>query len=130
MAFNLLIVDDSPAMRAFIRRVLALSGFAAGECAEASDGQEALDLLRRQWIDVILTDINMPRMDGEELLRRLEADPLLRTIPVLVVSTDRTETRVQRMLEMGARGYVKKPFAAETLRDELEHVLGVADARA
>jgi two-component system chemotaxis response regulator CheY len=130
MAFNLLIVDDSPAMRTFIRRVLALSGFAAGECAEASDGQEALDLLRCQWIDAILTDINMPRMDGEELLRRLEADPLLRTIPVLVVSTDRTETRVHRMLEMGARGYVKKPFSAETLRDELEHVLGVADARA
>jgi two-component system chemotaxis response regulator CheY len=130
MAFNLLIVDDSPAMRSFIRRVLDMSGFAVGESAEASNGEEALEVLRRNWIDVILTDINMPRMDGEELLRRLEQDDMLRSIPVLVVSTDRTEARVQRMMQMGARGYVKKPFAAETLRDELERVLGVADARA
>jgi two-component system chemotaxis response regulator CheY len=130
MPFNLLIVDDSPAMRSFIRRVLDISGFAVGECAEASNGEEALELLRRQWIDVILTDINMPRMDGEELLRRLEQDDLLRSIPALVVSTDRTESRVHKMMEMGARGYVKKPFSAETLRDELERVLGVVDARA
>jgi two-component system chemotaxis response regulator CheY len=110
--------------------VLDISGFAVGDCAEASNGEEALELLHRQWIDVILTDINMPRMDGEEFLRRLEQDELLRSIPALVVSTDRTETRVRKMLGMGARGYVKKPFAAETLRDELERVLGVADARA
>jgi two-component system, chemotaxis family, chemotaxis protein CheY len=130
MAFNLLIVDDSPAMRSFIRRVLDISGFSVGASAEASNGEEALEVLHRQWIDVVLTDINMPKMDGEEFLRRLEGDALLRSIPVLVISTDRTETRVHRMLEMGARGYVKKPFAAETLRDELERVLGVADARA
>jgi two-component system chemotaxis response regulator CheY len=130
MAFNLLIVDDSPAMRSFIRRVLEISGFAVGEYVEAANGEEALTVLRRQWIDVVLSDINMPTMDGEEFLRRMEADEVLRSIPVLVVSTDRTETRVQRMMAMGARGYVKKPFAAETLRDELERVLGVADARA
>jgi two-component system chemotaxis response regulator CheY len=130
MAFNLLIVDDSPAMRSFIRRVLEISGFPVGECAQASNGEEALALLRRQWIDVVLTDINMPIMDGEELLRHMEADELLHSIPVLVVSTDRTEARVERMLAIGARGYVKKPFSAETLRDELERVLGVMNARA
>jgi two-component system chemotaxis response regulator CheY len=126
MAFNLLIVDDSPAMRTFIRRVVNLSGFALGSCAEASDGLEALDLLRSQWVDVILTDINMPRMDGEQFLRRLEQDEVLRAIPVLVVSTDRTETRVHQMLKIGARGYLKKPFAAEDLRNELERVLEAA----
>ena len=130
MAFNLLIVDDSPAMRSFIRRVLDLSGFEVGNCTEANNGEEALEQLRQQWVDVILTDINMPKMDGEQLLRRLEQDELLRSIPVLVVSTDRTEARVQQMLAIGARGYVKKPFAAETLRDALEQVLGVADVRA
>jgi two-component system chemotaxis response regulator CheY len=129
MAFNVLIVDDSPAMRSFIRRVLDLSGFDVGTYAEASNGEEALEVLRSQWLDVVLTDINMPKMDGEQFLRCLEADDVLRAIPVLVVSTDRTETRVTQMLSMGARGYVKKPFAAETLRDELERVLGVAGAR-
>jgi two-component system chemotaxis response regulator CheY len=130
MSFNVLIVDDSPAMRVFVRRVLALSGFASGDCLEASDGEEALALLRLQWVDVILTDINMPNMDGEEFVRRLDEDDTLKTIPVLVVSTDRSENRVQRMLMLGAKGYIKKPFLPETLRDKLEVVLGVADARA
>jgi len=125
MAINALVVDDSRAMRTFIRRVLALSGVALGECWEASDGEEALALLAEQWVDIILTDINMPGMDGEQFVNRLERDELLRTIPVIVVSTDQTENRVQRMLTLGAKGYIKKPFLPETLRKELENVLGV-----
>lgn len=128
MPFNVLIVDDSPAMRSFIRRVLEISGFAIGEFLEAGDGEEALALLRERWVDVILTDLNMPKMDGEEFVRRIEQDEIMRSIPVLVVSTDRTETRVGRVLSLGAKGYVRKPFAAETLRNKLETVLGVADA--
>jgi two-component system, chemotaxis family, chemotaxis protein CheY len=123
MAFNVLIVDDSPAMRAFIGRVLDVSGFPLGMRLEASDGEEALAVLAGNWIDVVLTDLNMPGMDGEQFVRRLEADELLRSIPVVVVSTDRTDSRVCRMLALGARGYVKKPFLPETLRRELEHVL-------
>ena len=73
----------------------------------------------------MLTDINMPQMGGEELLRRMSGHEVLRLIPVLVVSTDRTEGRIQRMLTLGAKGYVTKPFAPETLREELEHSLGV-----
>lgn len=125
MAFNVMIVDDSPAMRAFVRRVLDLSGFALGELWEAADGDEALDRLRRNWVDVILTDINMPGMNGEQFVRRLAGDELLRSIPVIVVSTDGTEHRMHQMLALGARGYVTKPFLPETLRAELEHVLGV-----
>jgi len=128
MAFNILIVDDSPAMRAFVARVLDLSGLPLGRLFEVANGQEALDTLGNDWVDVILTDINMPVMDGEELLRRLEADELWRSIPVIVVSTDRTEARVGRMLALGARGYVKKPFLPEALRCEVERVLGVSDA--
>ncbi|MFB3826865.1 MAG: response regulator [Bryobacteraceae bacterium] len=128
MAFNVLIVDDSPAMRAFVGRVLDLSGLAVGRRLEAGNGSEALDVLRAEWVDVILTDINMPVMDGEQFLRAVEQDELWRSVPVIVVSTDQTEKRVSRMLEIGARGYVKKPFLPETLRAELERVLGVGDA--
>jgi two-component system, chemotaxis family, chemotaxis protein CheY len=124
MAFNVLIVDDSPAMRTFVGRVLEMSGFDLGRRLQAGNGLEALQVLGQEWVDVILTDINMPGMDGEQLLRRLETDPLLRTIPVIVVSTDRTEDRVRQMLALGARGYVKKPFLPETLRDQMERVLG------
>jgi len=125
MAFNVLIVDDSPAMRAFVGRVLEISGFPVGARLEAGNGEEALHLLGEQWIDVVLTDLNMPRMDGEELVRRVGRDELLRAIPVVVISTDRTEARVHRLLSLGARGYVKKPFLPEALREELERVLGV-----
>ena len=129
MACCVLIVDDSPVMRAFIRRIIVLSGMEDASFLEASDGREALSLLREQWVDVVLTDINMPSMDGEELVRRLEADDVLRSVPVLIVSTDGTENRMQKMISLGARGYVKKPFMPETLREELERVLGGAYAQ-
>jgi two-component system, chemotaxis family, chemotaxis protein CheY len=125
MAYRVLIVDDSPAMRSFVRRVMDISGFELSVCFEASNGEEALDLLRHEWVDAILTDINMPVMDGEEFLRRLSADDLLRSIPAIVISTDATENRIARMSALGARGYVTKPFVPEALRSLLEQTLGV-----
>jgi two-component system chemotaxis response regulator CheY len=125
MAFDVLIVDDSPAMRAFIERVIDISGLDVGKRIEASNGQEALDLLRKNWIDIILTDVNMPVMNGEEFVARLGEDEVLRTIPVLVVSTDGSEHRVQRMMSLGASAYVKKPFSPEQLRKTMEQLLGV-----
>lgn len=128
MALNMMIVDDSPVMRAFIQKVIALTGLEVGTMYEAGNGEEALGLLRDRWVDLILTDINMPQMNGEELLQHLESDELLRAIPVLVVSTDSTNLRVKRLLELGAKGYITKPFLPETLRDEVEKALGMCDA--
>jgi two-component system chemotaxis response regulator CheY len=128
MAFSVLIVDDSAVMRGFIRRVMALSGFEVGECLEASDGEEALARLREHPVDVILTDINMPNMNGEELLKRLEADARLRSVPTLVISTDATKARILKMISLGAQGYMTKPFSPEALREELERVLGDQNA--
>ena len=124
MAYSVLIVDDSPVMRSFIRRVLGLSGFEVSECIEAGNGLEALDALGASRVDIILTDINMPQMNGEEFLRRLGADGILKTIPALVISTDATKERILRMLALGAEGYMSKPFTPESLREELERVLG------
>jgi two-component system, chemotaxis family, chemotaxis protein CheY len=128
MAYSVLIVDDSPVMRSFIRRVMNLSGFEVGEYWEASDGEEALTQLREHVVDVILTDINMPKMNGEELLNRLEQEGLLRSVPTLVISTDATKSRILRMLSLGAEGYMTKPFSPEALREELERVLGARNA--
>jgi two-component system chemotaxis response regulator CheY len=128
MALNILIVDDSPVMRAFIRKVVGLTGLDVGEICEAADGEEALTLLRRQWMDLVLTDINMPQMNGEELVRRMEADVLLRSVPVIVVSTDASENRVENLLALGAKGYVTKPFLPEDLCTEVERVLEGAHA--
>ena len=125
MALNIMIVDDSPVMRTFIRKVVCLTGLDMNEFFEAGDGQDALNFLREHWTDLVLTDINMPRMNGEELLRRKGEDELLRDIPVIVVSTDSSQARIQRMLALGAKGYISKPFLPEVLRDEVEKVMGV-----
>jgi two-component system chemotaxis response regulator CheY len=127
MAFQLMIVDDSAAMREFIARVILLSGLDVGMCIQASNGQEALDLLHGNWIDIILTDINMPVMNGEQFVSCVKADEMLRSIPILVVSTDGSEHRVQRMMSLGAKGYVQKPFSPEVLRERMEQLLGVSN---
>ena len=123
MPFSVLIVDDSPVMREFIRRVIHFTGIEVANYLEASDGRQALLLLRKQPVDLVLTDINMPGMNGEELLRQMKFEGLLEKIPTLVVSTDATEQRIEKMLQLGARGYVTKPFSPEILRERLEAVL-------
>jgi two-component system, chemotaxis family, chemotaxis protein CheY len=128
MAYRVMIVDDSPSMRAFVRRVIDLSGFEVDVCLNAGNGAQGLALLEQQAVDIILTDINMPEMNGEEFLQHLEEHPRYRTIPVVVISTDATENRMQRMRELGAKGYISKPFSPEALRSELERVLGASYA--
>ncbi len=124
MAFNILIVDDSPAMRRVVRRVVEMSGISIGLYLEAGNGNEALIKLRSEWIDIVMTDINMPDMDGEQLLVEVRRDPALADIPVLVVSTDRSEARAKQMIALGADGYVSKPFLPATLRQEMQRLLG------
>lgn len=128
MALNIMIVDDSPVMRLFIRKVIGLTGIDVGEYCEAGNGEEALQSLRDRWVDLVLTDINMPRMSGEEFVRHLQRDDLLRDIPVIVVSTDSSRSRIDSMLALGARGYVSKPFLPEALSLEVEKILKVTHA--
>lgn len=126
MALQILIVDDSPAMRSFIRRVMRLSGLEVDNYFEAGNGEEALEQLASNPVDVVLTDINMPVMDGEQFVRRMRAESSpFQSTPVIVISTDATTHRIQTMQSLGAVGYLQKPFGPEQLRDELDRVLGV-----
>jgi two-component system chemotaxis response regulator CheY len=122
MTKRLMIVDDSPVMRSFVRRTLLIAGLEMESCAEAANGAEALEKLGGAGVDLILTDINMPVLDGEGLLRALQADPELKLIPVVVVSTDSTDQRVDALMGLGARGYVKKPFHPEKLSEVLSDI--------
>jgi len=128
MAYCVMIVDDSRSMRTFVRRVMDLSGFEVDSCFDAANGAEALALLHAHPVDIILTDINMPEMNGEDFVRELEREEKFRSIPVVVVSTDATQNRIRRMMDLGAKGYVVKPFSPEALRGELERVLGMTNA--
>ena len=124
MAFNVLIVDDSAVMRAMISRVVRLSGVPLGEMFEASNGAEGLRVVGEHWIDLVLLDVNMPVMNGEEMLRRLRAAPETASLAVIVVSTESSETRVHALEEMGV-AFVHKPFAPEDLRATILRVTGV-----
>jgi two-component system chemotaxis response regulator CheY len=120
---RLLIVDDSPVMRSFVRRSIEIAGLPVERWLEAGHGGEALERLAEERVDLVLTDINMPVLDGEGLLERMGGDERLRAVPVVVVSTDGTEKRMARLFELGARGYVRKPFPPEQLCAVLGEVL-------
>ncbi len=124
MSFNVLIVDDSAVMRTMITRVVRLSGVPLGTIHEAGNGEEALGVIAAQWIDLVLLDINMPVMNGEEMLRRLRAEPETAHLPVIVVSTESSETRVSALAEFDV-AFVHKPFTPEDLRATILRVTGV-----
>lgn len=123
MSKRVMIVDDSPAIRRLVRRVIEMTGLEIEEFIEASNGAEALAAWAVSRLDLILTDVNMPGMNGEEFLVALRQQNS--EVPVLVISTDSTSGRRERMRELGASGYLAKPFSPEALRDELERILEV-----
>ena len=124
MAYNILIVDDSLPMRAVIKKTVMASGFDVGQVYEASNGNEALKILREEWLDLVLTDYNMPDMDGMELISNMKKDEILNAIPVVVVTTEGSEQRVKEFMEKGAADYIKKPFTPEEIRQRLNHIMG------
>jgi len=126
MALNVLVVDDSAVMRAMIVKTLRLTGIELGEIIEAGNGQEALDLLDKSWIDIVLADINMPVMNGEEMIERMRAKPETRDVPVIVVSSEGSRTRIER-LEQKCSAFIHKPFEPETVRSVLKQITGVTD---
>ncbi len=123
MAYNVLIVDDSQTMRKVILKALTLSGFDLGECLEAGNGAEALTVLSGHWIDLILTDLNMPVMSGLELVQKLKGDQHYEGIPVVLITTEGSETRLQELFALGVKDYIQKPFHPETLRDVLTRIM-------
>jgi len=126
MALNILVVDDSSVMRAIIIKTLHLSQLPLGEVHQASNGQEALKVLDGKWIDLALVDINMPVMDGEEMINRLRQNPATADLPIIIVSTEGSETRRDVLMQKGA-GFVHKPFTPEALRDAILKTLGGLD---
>lgn len=127
MPYNILIVDDSKSMRQILRKILVVSGFRMGECLEAGNGEEALSVLERNWVDLILSDIHMPVMDGFGLLRALREHEDWSDLPVVLVTTESNEDRIQEALSLGARGYIRKPFKPEEIRAHLCAIIGESD---
>ncbi len=115
-----LIIDDSSVMRKILQRALRQAGFAIGEVLEAGNGYEALDILRQKKVDLVLSDMNMPVMDGLEFMRQLRSVENARGVPVLMITTEGSESHVMEAISCGAAGYIRKPFTPDEMK---EHVL-------
>ena len=124
MALNILVVDDSETVRNIIRKTLGLAQLPVGELYTAANGQEALDILRANWVDLVLCDINMPVMTGVEMIERMSEDEELKAVPVIVISTEGSTTRIEELKTKGVSAYIRKPFTPEQVREVVEQVLG------
>jgi two-component system chemotaxis response regulator CheY len=122
-----LIVDDSSVMRKIVERSLRQAGLDPLVVHEAGSGTEGLDVLRTESVDLILSDINMPSMDGLEFLRQIRAQNLAPGVPVVMITTESSEEHVKQAILSGARGYIRKPFTAEQVK---ERVLPLLNAKA
>ncbi len=129
MAYNVLLVDDSRSMRMVIKKTLQISGFRIGELFEASNGQEALEMLEGKWIDLILSDVHMPVMDGFGFMRSLREKDICRDTPVIFVTTEANEERLAELISLGASGYLRKPFRPEEINSLLSKIMGETDGR-
>jgi two-component system chemotaxis response regulator CheY len=123
MALDVLIVDDSAAIRKILHRVLLQTNLSLGRVHEANDGMEALERMRTESVSLVLSDINMPNMDGLEFLKAMKANPAWQNVPVMMVTTEGAQDKVLQALKLGAAGYVKKPFTPDQIKDKLTGLL-------
>ena len=114
-----LIVDDSSVMRKIVERALRQAGLDLVTVHEAASGTEGLEVLKAGKVDLILSDINMPSMDGLEFLRQIQAQNLAPGIPVVMITTESSEEHVRHAIQAGARGYIRKPFTADQVKERV-----------
>ena len=121
--FRILLVDDSPVIRKMILKALKMVGLPVGEALEAGNGVEALEILRSEWIDIVFADLNMPEMDGVELVETMAADEMLAGVPVVVISSLRSEERLERLHLAGISAYLSKPLQTVELKRTIDDLL-------
>jgi two-component system, chemotaxis family, chemotaxis protein CheY len=119
-----LIVDDSSVMRKIVEKSLRQAGLSLSEVFEAGNGAEGLNVLKDKTVDLILSDINMPAMDGLEFVKQLQLLDAVKNIPVVMITTEASESHVTQALSHGAKGYIRKPFTADQVRDHIMPLLG------
>ncbi|MBD3344728.1 MAG: response regulator [Chitinivibrionales bacterium] len=124
MAYTIMIVDDSETIRAVLERALAMTKLPVDSVLHADNGIQALEQMKERWVDIVFTDIHMPRMSGIELIDAMNAHAELKEIPVVIVSTEGSKTRITELEKKGIKGYLRKPFTPEAIRDVIIKTLG------
>ena len=120
---NVLVTDDSQVVRQVIIKTLMIAGVETKEIFQAADGKEALALLEEKWIDLVISDLNMPVMNGIEMFEHMQENEAMKAIPVIVVTTEGSQTRIDELKAQGIKGYIRKPFTPEQIREVVDEVL-------
>jgi two-component system chemotaxis response regulator CheY len=123
MSIRALIIDDSSVMRKIVERSLRQAGIDLSDVLQAGNGAEALSVLKDNAVDLILCDINMPVMDGIEFIKQLPGVENAKNVPVVMITTEGSEAHVVQALSCGARGYIRKPFTPEQVKEHVVPVL-------
>jgi two-component system chemotaxis response regulator CheY len=124
MAYTIMIVDDSETIRGVLVRSFAMTKLPIDSIIKAANGKDAIDKLKSFWVDIVFTDIHMPEMDGIKLIETMRADAEYRDIPVVVVSTEGSAIRISELQRKGVKGFLRKPFTPEKLREVVIETLG------
>jgi len=119
---KILVVDDFSTMRRIVRNLLVELGFSNPLIQEADDGQNAIEMLRKTPVDLVVTDWNMPNMTGIELLRAIRAEPAMKGLPVLMVTAENNRDQIIAAAQAGVNGYIVKPFTAITLQEKIDKI--------
>ncbi len=125
MALNIMIVDDSSLTRKAIKQIIDMLGLDVGQILEAENGTEALKILEETKVDLVLADLNMPEMGGIEMIYHMRGNEAIKDIPVVVVSTESSTTRIEGLLANGAKAYLHKPFTPEEFKEVITQTVGV-----
>lgn len=128
METRVLIVDDSATVRKVVKRIITQAGFAIDSFSEARHGRDALEQIRQIMPSLVVTDINMPEMNGIELIEELKKDPALCAIPCVVISTEGSQEIIDQVLHLGIAGFIQKPFRPEELAPVLAPYIQMAVA--
>jgi two-component system chemotaxis response regulator CheY len=128
MGLNILIVDDSATARGVLAKALRMTGLPIDAIHYGGNGFDAFAILRKNPVDLLLSDLNMPDMDGFELLERMKEEDLLDSIPVVIVSADADDSHLKRLVAMGVKGFLWKPFTPEEFNRLVADVLGLCHA--
>lgn len=127
MAYTILVVDDSTLTRAAIKRIIDMIGVEVQDLYEAGNGIEAFEILEKHTIDLVLADLNMPGMGGIELVQKMKDSENLSDVPVVVISTESSTTRVKQLIEDGIKDFLHKPFTPEEFRTVITRTLQISD---
>ena len=123
MSYRILVVDDSPVSRKMVCRAVTMSGLDIGEILEANNGKEALEVVARTWVDIVLADINMPVMNGAEMVAEMAKSDFMVNTPVVIISSEKGKERMEALRALGVSAYLPKPFRPEQIKQVVGELL-------